>query len=211
MISLDRDKHFWISYIQFIEKDLKDVTLVRAKFENRLKHCDKQDTVDIMLENAIFEEEQLQVQKARKIYEQLQNEIAPDYVKSLLMYINFEKRQNNIEKAKELYFKAFQSSLARNETDTLTYISMQYARFLTFRCADANRAVEILNQAILKTQKATKPLYLSYVNFLKHLENYVQDVFGKIVNIFEKATDEQQSGLKEADRVDMARFYLEYI
>lgn len=86
---------------------MKDVTLVRAKFENRLKHCDKQETVDIMLENALFEEEQAQIQKARKIYEQLQNEVAPDYIKSLVMYINFEKRQNNIEKVKELYFRAF--------------------------------------------------------------------------------------------------------
>jgi hypothetical protein len=32
--------------------------LVRAKFENRLKHCDRYETIDIMLENALFEEEQ---------------------------------------------------------------------------------------------------------------------------------------------------------
>jgi hypothetical protein len=30
---------------------------VRAKFENRLKHCDKYETIDIMMENALFEEE----------------------------------------------------------------------------------------------------------------------------------------------------------
>jgi hypothetical protein len=58
LISLDRDRHFWISYVQFIEKYLKDPALVRAKFENRLKHCDKLETIDIMLENALFEEEQ---------------------------------------------------------------------------------------------------------------------------------------------------------
>ena len=49
----------------------------------------------------------MQVHKARKIFEQLQNEIAPDYIKSLIAFINFEKRQNNIEKAKELYYKCF--------------------------------------------------------------------------------------------------------
>lgn len=45
-----------------------------------------------MLEQALFEEEQNQIQKARKIYENLQNEIAPDYIKTLVAFINFEKR-----------------------------------------------------------------------------------------------------------------------
>lgn len=40
---------------------MKDPALVRAKFENKLKHCDKFETIDIMIENALFEEEQIQV------------------------------------------------------------------------------------------------------------------------------------------------------
>ena len=39
-------------YVQFIEKVLKDPALVRAKFENRLKHSDKSEVVEILLENA---------------------------------------------------------------------------------------------------------------------------------------------------------------
>jgi hypothetical protein len=58
LISLDKDRHFWISYIQFIEKNLKDPQLARAKFENKLKLSDKYETVDFMLEMALFEEEQ---------------------------------------------------------------------------------------------------------------------------------------------------------
>ena len=57
LISLDRDIYFWISYIQFTEKHLKDPALVRAKFDNKLKNCGKLETIDIMLENALFEEE----------------------------------------------------------------------------------------------------------------------------------------------------------
>lgn len=93
----------------------------------------------------------------------------------------------------------------------MAYIVMQYARFLTFKCQDPNRAVEILNQAINKIPKASKALYLNYINFLKHIEGTVPDVFSKIVSIFEKAIDEQQGGLKEGDRVDMAKYYLEYM
>jgi adenylate cyclase class IV len=107
LISLDKDRHFWISYIQFLEKNVKDPQLARAKFENRIKNADKFEAVDFMLENALFEEEQTQIQKARKIYENLQSDIAPDYIKSLLAFINFEKRQNNTEKVKELYFRAY--------------------------------------------------------------------------------------------------------
>lgn len=66
---------------------------------------------------------------------------------------------------------------------------MQYARFLTYKCNDANRAVEILNQTLNKI-KGSKILYLSYVNFLKHLEGIITDVYLKCVNIFEKALDE---------------------
>lgn len=54
-------------------------------------------------------------------------------------------------------------------------------------------------------------LFLSYVNFLKHLEGVVTDVCGKIVQIFEKGIDANQSGLNLDDRLDLARFYLEYL
>ncbi len=54
-------------------------------------------------------------------------------------------------------------------------------------------------------------LYLSYVNFLKHLEGVIPDVTGKIAQIFEKAIDANQSGLSFDDRVEISRFYLEYM
>ncbi|CDW82944.1 pre-mrna-processing factor [Stylonychia lemnae] len=210
LISLDKDKHFWISYIQFIEKNLKDPQLARAKFENRIKHADKYETVDFMIENALFEEEQQQVQKSRRIYENLQNEIAPDYIKSLIAFINFEKRQNNNEKVKELYFRAYSSSQQKNEIETVSYVVIQYARFLAFKCQDPNRAVEILNQALSKT-KGSKMLYLSYANFLKHMDGVIPEVYGKITQIFEKGIDHSQSGLNDDDRSELARFYFEYL
>ena len=60
LISLDKDRHFWLTYVKFIEKTLKDPQLVRAKFENRIKlHTggSKYETLEIMLEQALFEEE----------------------------------------------------------------------------------------------------------------------------------------------------------
>ena len=152
---MDKDRGFWLAYVQFVEKTLKDPQLVRAKFENRIKLSlggNKYETLELMLEQALFEEEQNQIQKARKIYENLQNEIATDYIKTLVSYINFEKRQNNPEKVKELYYRAYTSAIEREEVETVAYIVVQYARFLAFKCDDSNRAVDIMNQAVAKFQ-----------------------------------------------------------
>ena len=86
---------------------------------------------------------------------------------------------------------------------------MQYARFLAFKCADPTRAIDILNQALQKT-KGSKTLYLSYINFLKHLEGVIPDLYNKIVQIYEKAID-GGSGLSATDRIEVARYYMEYV
>lgn len=54
-------------------------------------------------------------------------------------------------------------------------------------------------------------LYLSYVNFLKHLDGVIPDVFTKIVSIFDKGIDQELSGLSYDDRLELARFYMEYL
>lgn len=62
-----------------------------------------------------------------------------------MAYINFEKRQSNIEKVKELYFRGYSSAIEKKDVETLTYIVVQYARYLAFKCGDSNRAVDIMN------------------------------------------------------------------
>jgi hypothetical protein len=64
LISLEKDRHFWLAYVRFIEKNLRDPQLVRAKFENRIRLSvanDKFETLELMLEQALFEEEQNQI------------------------------------------------------------------------------------------------------------------------------------------------------
>lgn len=81
--------------MRFLEKNLRDPQLVRAKFENRIRTSsagNKYETLELMLEQALFEEEQNQIQKARKVYENLQSEITPDCLKTLMAYVSFEKR-----------------------------------------------------------------------------------------------------------------------
>lgn len=64
----------------------------------------------------------------------MSNDIAPDYIKSSLAHINFEKRQGNAEKAKELYFKLFKSCLAKPQkhSQQATFVVVQYARYISY-------------------------------------------------------------------------------
>jgi len=54
-------------------------------------------------------------------------------------------------------------------------------------------------------------LYMSYVNFLKHLDGAISDVFSKIVQIFERGLDQNLSGLKLKERQSLAKFYLDFM
>lgn len=94
-------------------------------------------------------------------------EIAPGLVKAAIARINFEKRQGNVDRARELYRTAFTGALHRGDSLAVTYIACQYARFMAHKCNDVQRAHEIFNQAISNPQCANKVLYLSYVNLAK--------------------------------------------
>lgn len=58
-IDLQNSYPLWQSYAEFIQEKLKDVTLMRAKFEQKLansKLMGVKDKIEIFLENAMFEE-----------------------------------------------------------------------------------------------------------------------------------------------------------
>lgn len=85
----------------------------------------------------------------------------------MLERINFEKREKNFDKAKELYFNAFQSNLAQNNSLAVTVIATQYSRFLSSKCHEHNRALDILEQAVSNKECANKILYLNYINMAR--------------------------------------------
>ena len=172
LLSLDSDLQFWLLYVSFIQRQLKDVSLARAKFEMRKASVGAYkvgDLCELTIENAMFEEEQGNAQKARSLYENLVSEVAPGHIKSVLAFISFERRQNNNDKVRDLFYKAYQNALNRKDSRSITFIGLQYARFLAFKTNEVQRACDILDQAT-STVKDSKVLYLSYVNLLKHLE-----------------------------------------
>ena len=96
-----------------------------------------------MIENALFEELQSNIPRARKIYELLDQEIAPGFVKSQIARIIFEKRQGNSDKANELYYQAFNKAFEREDSLAVAHIACIYARFLAFKCSDPASAFDV--------------------------------------------------------------------
>ena len=47
------------------------------------------------------------------LYETLTNEVAPGHIKATLAFIGFERRMGSNERVKELFYKAFNSALAK--------------------------------------------------------------------------------------------------
>lgn len=221
LISLDLDLQFWLNYCSFIQTTLKDASLVRAKFESRRASINSQnvgDLVELMIEHAMFEEDQQQIPKARMLYETLTNEVAPGHIKATLAFVNFERRMGSNERVKELFYKAFNSALGKKDGQAVTYIGMQYARFLAFKSNDVGRACDLLEQAT-RVIKNSKVLYLSQANFVKHLEGtgQIQPVqessgqngkvrrFSSQVNaVFEKAIFESELTAQEKREVAVA-------
>ncbi len=107
--------------------------------------------------------------KARLLYETLVNDVAPGHIKATLAFVSFERRMGSNERVKELYYKAFKSSIAKKDSKAVTYIGMQYARFLAFKSSEVSRACDLLDEATTAIRDY-KILYLSKVNLLRHLE-----------------------------------------
>jgi len=88
------------------------------------------------------------MQKARKLYETLVQDTAVGNIQAQLAFIAFEMRMQNNEKVKDLFFKALEKALSKQDTRTVCLLSMKYARFLAFKCNDVQRACEVMDRAL---------------------------------------------------------------
>lgn len=198
----------WRKYTNLISDQLKDPTSVRALFEQKLKHSQTMSTatkIDFLLENASFEEIQSNALRARKIYEQLDTEIAPGLVKARVARINFEKRQGNNDKARELYFESFTRALEKNDYLAVTYIATQYARFLAHKCNDKAGALKVFSQSLEKPACANKVLYLSYMNMARTDSSLIKSIFDKAISQLEPIPEKRQ------DLKEICHYFLLYL
>jgi vacuolar-type H+-ATPase catalytic subunit A/Vma1 len=146
------DIQLYLHYADFCAKSLKDMSAARALYErartNLASFPNLKASIQLALENALFEEENQQMQKARKLYETLVQDTAVGNIQAQLAFIAFEMRMQNNEKVKDLFFKALEKALSKQDTRTVCLLSMKYARFLAFKCNDVQRACEVMDRAL---------------------------------------------------------------
>ena len=70
-MDMETNIEFWLMYTNFIQEHLKDTALARAKFEQKLSHplLSVANRIDVLIGSAMFEEQQSNSPRARKIYE----------------------------------------------------------------------------------------------------------------------------------------------
>lgn len=110
---------------------------------------------------------------------------------------------SNSEKVKDLYYKAFERALSKQDARAVTFISIKYSRYMAFKCNDVQRACEVIEKAI-GSVKSSKVLYLSLLNLMKHLEGLGQlpstpkAAGSRVISTYEKAIF--NSELSQQDR-----------
>ena len=71
-LDLENSNTLYLAFMSFIQDHLKDNTLVRAKYEQKLKHSKcmpARNKVELLIENGNYEEMQNNLPRARKIFE----------------------------------------------------------------------------------------------------------------------------------------------
>jgi len=86
----------------------------------------------------------------------LEQDIAPGLLKATIGRINFEKRQGNTEKARELYSNAVSAALNKKDKLQVAYITTQSAQFLSTTCKDLTKALGVYNQATMNSECCSK-------------------------------------------------------
>jgi len=145
--------------------------------------------------------------KQGKIYERVENEIAPGLLKSVNCFINFEKRCQNFDKAQELFEKAINDCYDRKDNSSLSFLVTQYSRFLEQKKGNLEKAIEVYERAI-DFAPTYMDLYLSYINFLKYCGSKNVENFDRIVRTFEKAIN---ADMKKEEKRVMQDSYIAHV
>lgn len=195
---------FWVRYADFIMKtsgeDAARAIFVRANQEFLSRRP------DLFLEQGIFEESLGHLDEARRLYQHVYDDVAPGLFSGLFKHLNLERREKNYEVVDKLYSEAFNIAETSEEPAILTYVTIHYAKYLSFVHGDHDRSLEIFENALRRVTDR-KILYLSYIDALKRKSHNKAD---KIKQIFERAFSEE-SKLEELEKKEIWVQYLDFM
>ena len=122
-------------------------------------HCPRRAL--IKLKWAAFEEEYGNIEKAKEILLLLKQKY-PLLLECNMQSIDIERRQKNLDKAKEQYKKLLKI-IPQNRQSIKTWVSMKYARFQFKVCGDSDEALKLLRIALRK-ERGDPRLYAQIID-----------------------------------------------
>ncbi|KAJ8749091.1 hypothetical protein K2173_013698 [Erythroxylum novogranatense] len=200
---------YWIRYVLCMEAcgtmDLANNALARATqvFVKRQP--------EIHLFAARFREQSGDIPSARASYQRVHAEIAPGLLEAIIKHADMEHRLGNHEDAFSLYEQAIAIEKGKEHSLTLPMLYAQYARFLHLVSGNAEKARDILVEA-LENVPLSKPLLEAIIHFetIQSLPKRI-DYLDSLVEKFIVPNFDSLHAASAAEREELSCIFLEFL
>ncbi|XP_004247135.1 pre-mRNA-processing factor 39-1 isoform X2 [Solanum lycopersicum] len=200
---------YWIRYVSCMEisgsLDLADNALARATqvFVKRQP--------EIHLFAAQLREQRGDITGARAAYQLVHAEISPGLVEAIIKHANMERRLGNLDDACSIYEQAIAIEKGKEHSQCLPLLFAQYSRFCYLVSGKAEKAREILDQAVENVQ-LSKPLLeaLIHLESIQSLPKRV-DLLDSLVDKFLVPSPENPNVASVDEREELSSIFLEFL
>ena len=159
---------------------------------------------------ARFEESHGNTEAALATFELLQKDVAPSLLEAIFKHANFLNRQGKPDAAVAVYESAFEAEKAKEESKTLPFLALQYARFLYHSLDQVEKAREVYTAALEKVS-TSKVLWEGAILLESLLpgEDRVGRVHGLIQKALAATTAAGAPALAATDREELSAYSIE--
>ncbi|KAI5071002.1 hypothetical protein GOP47_0013253 [Adiantum capillus-veneris] len=200
---------YWIRYV--LHMDLQGSMEYAVDALTRASQIFVKRRPEIHLFSARFKEEHGDIEGARYEYQILNSSLAPGLLESIVRTANFEHRQGNTEGACAVFTSAIEYEKSKEESRSLPFLFIQYARFLDQVAENTEKAREVYADAL-----AFLPLSKTLWEALIHFEAYRSGPkdMDRLESLIEEATAAPKPdvpGLSAIDKEEISSIYLEFV
>ncbi|KAF3436089.1 hypothetical protein FNV43_RR23181 [Rhamnella rubrinervis] len=199
---------YWIRYVMCMEAsgslDLANNALARATqvFVKRQP--------EIHLFSARFKEQNDDIPGARAAYQLVHSEISPGLLEAIIKHANMEHRLGNLEDSFSLYEQAIAIEKGKEHSQTLPMLFAQYSRFVYLVSGNAEKAREIIVEALEHVQ-LSKPLLEALIHFesIQSLPKQIDYLDSLVVKFIEPSSENPNVASIE-EREELSSIFLEF-
>ncbi|GAV56669.1 hypothetical protein CFOL_v3_00211 [Cephalotus follicularis] len=200
---------YWIRYILCMESsgsmDLAENALARATqvFVKRQP--------EIHLFAARFREQNADIPGARAAYQLVHSEISPGLMEAIIKHANMEHRLGNLEDSFSLYEQAIAIEKGKEQSQILPMLYAQYSRFQYLVAGNAERAREILFEALehvhLTKQFLEALIHFESIGSTSREINYLDSLVEKFI----MPNSDNPSAVSAAEREELSSIFIEFL